>query len=238
MKDEAEAEDNNMALHTARDPSDVLENRRKLALILGCSPGSFVCANQTHGSNFHRVVASEKGRGAFETESSITDTDALYTYEPDLLLCCFTADCVPLIFTNEDCGVVGVIHSGWAGTVREITLKVFRHLIHVENCDPKAFNVIIGPAISQKNFEVDEDVYTKFNALGYAEDFIYYNEQTRKYHIDNQLAVKKQCEIAGIQPDRIFVDRTCTFESPEGFSYRRDKGTGRHMSFIMKKNRE
>lgn len=235
MRDERDPEDGNMALHTCRNSSGVLDNRRDLARALDRSPGDFVCANQIHGAHFQRVGTAEKGRGAFDAESSIADTDALYTFEPGLLLCCFTADCVPLIFYDEDSGVTGVIHSGWAGTVQEITLKVFRHLTETEGCDLKSFHVVIGPSISQKNFEVDEDVYVKFHSLGYAEEFIDYNEKTHKYHIDNQLSVKRQCEIAGIRPEHIVIDRTCTFDSPEGFSYRRDKGTGRHMSFIIKK---
>ena len=54
-------------------------------------------------------------------DTAIPDTDALYTYEPNLVLCSFTADCVPVIFYNEVNGLIGVIHSGWQGTVKEIT---------------------------------------------------------------------------------------------------------------------
>ena len=31
-------------------------------------------------------------------DTAISNTDALYTLEPNLLLCSFTADCVPVIF--------------------------------------------------------------------------------------------------------------------------------------------
>ncbi len=235
LRDRTEPEENNMALHSCMEPELVLLNREKLSGLLDCSPGSFVGAHQIHGSNFYRVEAADKGRGAFAADNSIADTDALYTYEAGLVLCCFTADCVPVIFLSESNGVIGVIHSGWAGTVQEITLKVFRHLIRAEDCDPGSFRVYIGPAISQKRFEVDGDVVEKYMALGYAEEFISYNSETNKYHIDNQLTVIKQCELAGIDSAAIFVDRTCTFDSPDGFSYRRDKGTGRHMNFILKK---
>ena len=64
---------------------------------------------------------------------------------------------------------------------------------------------------------------------------MYVNEETHKYHIDNQLTVKKQCELAGIPTDQITIDPTCTYVSPIGFSYREDKKSGRHMSFIMRK---
>ena len=168
-------------------------------------------------------------------DTAIADTDALYTYEPNLLLCSFTADCVPVIFYNEVNGLIGVIHSGWQGTVKEITSKLFEHLIQDEQCNPSDFHVQIGAALSQEKFEVDEDVYVKFKDLGYADDFMYYNDKTNKYHIDNQQTVKKQCELAGIPAEQITIDQTCTYLNPDGFSYRQDKQSGRHLSFIMKK---
>jgi len=235
MKDVTELESNNMALHACQSPDNIVKNRNKLASYLDSELDTFVCANQTHSSNFHRVTLDDRGRGADRVDTAIADTDALYTYEPDLLLCSFAADCVPVIFHNEVDGLVGVIHSGWQGTIKEISLKLFEHLTRVEHCNPNDFHVQIGAALSQEKFEVDEDVYRKFKELGYADDFMYYNEQTRKYHIDNQLTVKKQCELAGIPSERITIDRTCTYVSPNGFSYRQDKKVGRHLSFIMKK---
>ena len=235
MKDEAELENNNMALHACENPDNIVENRKKLATSLHCELDDFVCANQTHSSNFHRVTLDDKGRGADRMDTAIADTDALYTYEPNLLLCSFSADCVPVIFYNEVNGLIGVIHSGWQGTVKEITLKLFEHLIQVEHCNPSDFHVQIGAALSQEKFEVDEDVYVKFKDLGYADDFMYYNDETHKYHIDNQQTVKKQCELAGIPAEQITIDQTCTYLSPDGFSYRQDKQSGRHLSFIMKK---
>lgn len=235
MKDLTEYENNNMALHVCENPEQIVKNRTKLASSLHCELSDFVCANQTHSSNFHHVTLMDKGRGATQVDTAIKDTDALYTYEPNLLVCGFVADCVPVIFHNKVNGLIGVIHSGWQGTVKEISLRVFNHLIQVEQCHPRDLHVQIGPALSQEKFEVDEDVYLKFKALGYTEDFMYYNEHTHKYHIDNQQTVKKQLELAGIPAEQIFIDQTCTYISPNGFSYREDKQTGRHMAFIMRK---
>ncbi|MGB2994130.1 MAG: peptidoglycan editing factor PgeF [Paenisporosarcina sp.] len=235
MKDDKEPENSNMALHTCNSTDDVLENRKNLATYLNCGLNDFVCANQTHSSNFHKVTLDDKGRGANRTDNAIIDTDAMYTYESNLLLSSFTADCVPVIFHNEVTGLLGVIHSGWQGTVKEITLKLIEHLKQEEQCNPNDLQVQIGAALSQEKFEVDEDVYVKFKELGYADDFMYYNDQTHKYHIDNQQTVKKQCELAGIPTEQITIDPTCTYISPDGFSYRQEKQSGRHLSFIMKK---
>ncbi|WP_210471753.1 peptidoglycan editing factor PgeF [Sporosarcina sp. 6E9] len=236
MKEETELEMNNMALHACENPDNIIINRKKLAASLQCELASFVCANQTHSDNFYKVTLQDTGRGSEQLETAIQDTDALYTYEPNIVLCSFTADCVPVIFRNEKTGLIGVIHSGWQGTVKEITKKLFNHLIQVEQCDPKDFHVQIGAALSQEKFEVDEDVYLKFKGLGYADEFMYFNDATYKYHIDNQLTVQKQLELADIPADQIEIDQTCTFKDPNGFSYREDRQCGRHLSFIVRKS--
>lgn len=235
LKDETEPENSNMALHVCKDPEGIIKNRKKLAAFLHCSLNDFVCAFQTHSANFYKAAQADKGRGSDTMDTAVPDTDALYTYEPNLLLCCFSADCVPVTFYNETTGLIGIIHSGWQGTVKEITPRVLEHLVRFEQCNPDDLTVWIGSALSQEKFEVDKEVYEKFKVLGYADDYMYYNEKTQKYHIDNQLVVKKQCQRKGVKEQKITIERTCTFQSPDGFSYRQDKKCGRHLSFIMKK---
>jgi YfiH family protein len=235
LRDGTAAEEGNMALHSCISPDNVIENRRKLASVLGSGLDCFVCPSQTHSANFYQVTSQDKGKGAFEQNTAIHNTDAVYTFEPNILLCCFSADCVPVIFYNKVSGLIGLIHSGWQGTVKEITIKVFQDLIEKQGCKPEDFNVYIGKAISQEKFEVDVDVYQKFVGLGYTEPFMLFNKQTGKYHIDNKQIVKKQCELLGIPSGRIFVDPTCTYTDPACFSYRENRQCGRHMSFIIRK---
>ena len=236
LKDAALAEENNMALHVCHNEARIIENRQALAELLQTDVSQFVCANQTHSANFFRVEKEQIGYGATDATTAIADTDALYTYEPNVVISSFTADCVPVLFYNEKTNLIGAIHSGWQGTIKEITAKLFEHLKTQENCVLADLKVFIGPAISQEKFEVDSDVFEKFKALGYADDFMYFNQETKKYHIDNQLTVKKQCEMAGVLAENIFIDTMCTFNSEDGFSYRQDRGTGRHLSFILRRS--
>lgn len=226
---------NSMALHTGHDPKAVLQNRLALADLVEEPLDHFVCANQTHSDHFYRVEKSDRGRGAVSLDHAVDDTDALYTYEPNIVLTSFTADCVPLLFYHEDNGLIGAIHSGWQGTVKEITKKLFTHLKVQEQCDLSKVHVQLGMALSQEKFEVDEDVYMKFKQLGYADEWMFFKEETGKYHIDNQRVVQKQCELAGIPANHIMVDRTCTFLDDEGFSHRQDRNSGRHVSIIVRK---
>ena len=235
MVDPLEPEAGNMALHVCENIANIIENRRKLAVFLNCGSNDLVCSQQIHSENFHRVVSADRGSGSTTMEDAIPATDALYTFEPDLVLCCFTADCVPLILYDEKAGLIGTIHSGWEGTVKEITPKVLRHLIEEEHCDPADLKIILGPALSSASFEVDRDVRDRFEALGYASDFISFDDSRNKYHIDNRMTVKRQCELAGIPSENILADGTDTFADPNCFSYRRDKNCGRHLSFILKR---
>jgi len=235
LKDSQEAENNNMALHACLHEKDIVKNREIFASSLGLSLNHLVCLQQTHSSNFYKVELTDKGRGAHNMATAIQNTDAAYTYEPNLLLCCFTADCVPLTFYNKTTSLIGVIHSGWQGTVKEITRKVFSYLINYENCPPEDFYVYIGRALSQEKFEVDEDVAMQYKALGYGQEWITYSSLKKKYLIDNQQVVIKQCELTGIPFHQIRTDTTCTLKDKESFSYRQDKSCGRHLSFIMKK---
>lgn len=228
-------EQNNMALHICDNISAIIKNRQQFAQNIGCEVTDFVCAKQTHSANFYKVTSLDRGKGAMTMENAIPNTDALYTYESRILLTSFSADCVPILLYNEKSGVIGAVHSGWQGTVKEITPRLLHQLIVEEKNDASAFHVYIGTALSQQKFEVDRDVYEKFESLGYADEFMYYNPDTNKYHIDNQKTVKKQCELAGIPSSQITIDYTCTFLHEQGFSYRQDKKCGRHMSFIMKK---
>ncbi|MDE4086726.1 polyphenol oxidase family protein [Planococcus maritimus] len=234
LKDPQAKGGNNLALHAGTDREHSLENRKSLLASLGYSIDELVCANQTHSNHFQKVSHADAGKGARTLDDAITDTDALYTRDKGLVLSSFAADCVPITFHHVTEELVGAVHSGWQGTVKELVPKLFAHLIANENCAPEGFRVQIGMALSQEKFEVDEDVYVKFKTLGYAGPFIEFNEETGKYHIDNQLTVKTQLERAGIPAEHIDIDRSCTFKSPDGFSYREDRQCGRHMAYIVK----
>lgn len=236
MKSMDRPENNNMALHTCMNPQDVLSNRQYLADELGVTLDQFVLANQTHSKNFYEVTSQDKGKGAFSTETAIADTDALFTYESNIVIGAFTADCVPMIFWSTSSPLIGSVHSGWQGTVKEIVPALLSHLKTEKQEDLSTLHVVIGPALSQEKFEVDADVAEKYKNLGYVDEWISYKEQTNKFHIDNAETVRQQCLRAGIKPEHIHVSPVCTFQSDQGFSYRQNKQDGRHLGFIFRQN--
>ena len=236
LKDPNQALNGNLALHTGENPTQVVANRQTLADALQVDADQFVFANQTHSKKAYRVKAGDRGRGSLSTEDAVDDVDALYTYESDVVVGVFTADCVPVIFYDEDTGLIGAIHSGWKGTVQDIVSATFAQIKN-ENPDIYMGNikVILGPSIAQKSFEVDKDVADQFKALGYADDLIQWDDGHGKYLVDNQATVAEQLKRVGILADNIRLSDQDTLAMVDGFSYRLDKTPGRHFNFITRK---
>src|SRR5262249_13029050 len=69
----------NLSLSVGDEPSQVLENRRRLAAALGVSPGDFVFARQVHGAGVGVVTGADRGSGACSLDDAIGDVDALVT---------------------------------------------------------------------------------------------------------------------------------------------------------------
>src|SRR5699024_12772713 len=113
------------------------------------------------------VTATVKEHDATTMDNATPYPHALYTDELCILLGTLTAYCVPVTFYDHSKKIVGVIHSGWQGTVKEITSQVFSHLKQYEQSNPENILVHLGPALSQQKFEVDYDVYEKYLQLGY-----------------------------------------------------------------------
>lgn len=236
LKDPNQALNGNLALHTGENPTQVVANRQTLADALQVDADQFVFANQTHSKKAYRVKAGDRGRGSLSSEDAVDDVDALYTYESDVVVGVFTADCVPVIFYDEDIGLIGAIHSGWKGTVQDIVSWTFAQ---IKGQDPDLFmgkmKAILGPSIAQDSFEVDKDVADQFKALGYADDFIQWDARREKYLIDNQATVAEQLKRVGFLPENIQLSDQDTLKMTDGFSYRLDKTPGRHFNFITRK---
>ena len=88
-----------------------------------------------------------------ELPSKSLDADASYTFKKNIICAVRTADCMPILVTNEEGSLVSAIHAGWRGLSTGVIEKTIKKLNPIEN-----LIVWIGPHISQKHFEVGPDV--------------------------------------------------------------------------------
>jgi YfiH family protein len=153
----------NLSLTVGDDPGCVLENRRRLATVLGADLGDFVFARQVHGAGVRIVTESDRGSGAYLGDDAIGSTseaggvDALVTASPEVVLSILTADCVPIVLHDPVAGVLACVHAGWRGTVAGVTAAAVAAMRGLGS-RPGDIVAGIGPAIGADRYQVGPDV--------------------------------------------------------------------------------
>lgn len=236
LRDQNQPEYNNMALHCGGDSTAIIDNRKHLAKRIELPLDRFVFANQTHSDHIIKINEKDAGKGALDKNDAIPDCDALYTRSTNLLLGVFTADCVPILIYDPMEKLICAIHSGWMGTVKQITAKTMHTLTQKEGCDPKHLHAYIGPAIAAHSFEVGMEVVEQLQTLPFDVSPFIRLKNSEKALVDNKGLNQEMLIRSGVPKENITVDKNDTFAKNESFfSYRRDHHCGRHLSFIVQK---
>lgn len=192
---------------------------------------------QTHTNNVKEV---RDNSGIFLSE--YLDVDGLITNKRNKVLSLTFADCTPIYLFDANKKVIGNIHSGWQGTVKQIARKAIEKMIEVYNCNPKDIICAIGPSIRKCHFEVEDDVKEKFeNEFNYMENIIFKAEKeslgNQKYYIDTSKINKNMLLEMGLKEENIIDCNICTVCNFELIhSYRKERqNAGRNTAIIMLK---
>jgi YfiH family protein len=147
----------NLGLHVGDKASNVIENRRRAAAVLGADLGDMVFCNQAHGRGAHVVTAADRGRGALAMDDAIASTDALVTAEAGIVLVVMVADCVPIVLYDPVAHVLACVHAGWRGTVARAGEAAVAAMSALGS-RPRDIVAGIGPAIAPGRYQVGHDV--------------------------------------------------------------------------------
>lgn len=211
--------DLNLGLHVEDDESRVMENRRRL-VSHGHLPSEPIWLRQVHGIDLAKVSSTPP-------EKTLT-ADGAITSEAGVVCAVLTADCLPVLFCNQDGSKVAAVHAGWRGLCEGILEQTV-----AEFGQGEGLMVWLGPAIGPQRFEVGSDVRAAFlEQDAQAASAFVENEQTPgKWFADlYQLARQRlhRCDVTAI-----FGGQYCTHSQAERFfSYRRDGVTGRMATLI------
>jgi YfiH family protein len=237
----------NLGLHAGDDPDHVMENRRRLRAMLPAEP---VWLRQVHGADVFDADASSAGRAGMQapgvpvsdapeanaqmksaspvglSESGVPVADAAVTTQRGRVLAIMTADCLPVVIAGADGKSLGVAHAGWRGLaagVLEATLDALR----ARAPQGAPWRAWIGPAITQRHFEVGNDVRQAFcSADAQAAQFFAEKVPGSKWLADLPGLARHRLHRAGV--GNIEFSGECTYaEGERYFSYRRDGQTGR-----------
>ncbi len=131
--------------HVGDDPAAVDANRRRLAREIGVEPDHLVWMEQIHSRNV--TVVTEP------TDEVIPVTDALVTTVPGLALATLSADCVPVLLSDEEAGVIAAVHAGRIGARIGIVPRVLAEMVR-QGADVSRIGAFLGPAASGRQYEV------------------------------------------------------------------------------------
>ncbi|MGW5923349.1 peptidoglycan editing factor PgeF [Nocardia fluminea] len=203
----------NLGDHVGDDPEAVRRNRIRLAEGIGLSPDRLVWMEQVHG----RTVEIVDGP---RTEP-VPVTDALVTTVPGLALVVLTADCVPILLSDDEAGVIAAVHAGRIGARIGIVPRVLEAMVSV-GARVDRIGAFLGPAASGRQYEVPAAMRADVEAHlpGSATTTV-----RKTPGLDLRAGIRQQLTEAGVAG--IAVDPRCTIEDKTLFSHRRGAPTGR-----------
>lgn len=168
--------------------------------------------------------------------------DGMATATPGIVLGIVTADCAPVLLCDRDRRVVGAAHAGWRGAlggVLEATVDAMVALGAVRR-DVRA---VIGPTISQANYQVDAAFRDRMLASDPGNDNLFVEDDdllsfdgVRRYRFDLPGYVRKRLSGAGIKAVADLNLDTYTeetrFHSFRRATHRGEPTTGRQYGLI------
>ena len=231
----------NLSFSVEDAKENVLENFRRIGERFGKTPEDFVLSKQSHETKVLKVGTKDRGKGITK-DRDYEGIDALITDEKGIILSCFSADCVPILFYDPVHKAVGACHSGWRGTKGKILQNVVEEMRKHFSSNPAEILIAIGPSICKEQYVVSEDL-----ALSFLEDYPDLGEDTAspiqriskdKFQLDLWDLNRRIALNCGIKEENISISGYCTMENPElFFSHRYSQGKrGLQGAFICLKD--
>jgi len=212
------------------DIRHVRENRIRSFKALGRVPESIHDVWQIHSAD---VVYADAPR---PLDTEYQKADILLTDNPNVTLFMRFADCTPVFLYDPKKKIIGTVHSGWLGTVRDATGAAVRAMKERYSSNPADILAAIGPAIGPDHYEVGEDVITQVKVAFGADAESLLEAHGESVHFNLWKANQILLERAGV--NEIEVAGICTTcYTDDWFSHRGERGkTGRFGALLALEN--
>lgn len=197
----------------------VAENKARALSVARRDPQSVFHVWQVHSADVLHASAPDPVTGP--------KGDAIITDNPRVTLVMRFADCLPIFLYDPRRRAIGIVHSGWLGTVRRVVQAGVRSLIESFGCRPGDIVAGIGPSIGPDHYPVREDVVNQVQgAFGPMADK-YLLRQDGEVRLDLWSANVDMLQEAGVQS--VELSGICTAcRLDEWYSHRGERGrTGR-----------
>lgn len=221
----------NLGEHVGDSPREVAANRDILARAIGARP---VFLSQPHG--VHVASLSDETVHGTQADGCVTD-------QAGIACSIMVADCLPVLLTHQDGGVVAAAHAGWRGLAGPggpgILESVVASVCALRGVDGarQALGIVawLGPCIGPRAFEVGDEVRDAFLAHDPEAKAMFRRQSSGKWLANLPGLARLRLAALGVQ--QIYGndggDSWCTVSNPlRFFSHRRDRISGRMAACI------
>lgn len=186
-------------------------------------PGDPCWLQQVHGAGVVRVADYDAPPVA----------DASLGRAPGDVCVVRTADCLPVLFCAADGTEIAAAHAGWRGLASGVLEATVAGMAHA----PDRLMVWLGPAISQRAFEVGGEVRDAFVKTDPGAAACFLPNERGRWQADLYELARRRLSRVGVRA--FFGGGFCTFSDEKRFfSYRRNADCGRMVSFVALKTLE
>lgn len=209
------------------------KNRKKLMEELNLQEKQEVMAFQTHSNNV-KIIDEDTNKYHYEKEE---DIDGFLTKRKDIAIFTFYADCLPIFVYDKKNEVIGVWHSGWPGTYKEIMKNGLKMMENIYDTNIEDVLMGLGIGMQQKYYEVGIEFYDKFvEKFGKDSQLIKesfkWNENNQKFHFDNTKFNEIMALNNGIKKENLIISNEDTFDEKFHSHRREGKMAGRAAGMI------
>lgn len=208
----------NLGDHVGDDPAAVAANRAHLREVIGLPDDRILYMEQIHSPTVTVVDST--------STSPVPATDAMVTTEHELALVVLTADCVPLLLSDDVNGIIAAVHAGRLGA-RNGIVRATLHAMFDLGAKPEYIHALFGAAASGARYEVPEMMAKDVESRLPGSQCV---TEKGTCGLDLRAGLVRQLAAWGVT--HIDADPRCTISDPSFFSYRRDGVTGRQAGII------
>ena len=141
----------NCGMGSNDNKKNVLKNLSIISKKIGTKK-KIVLLNQLHSNKIFFINQSSKKKFL---------GDGLATKTRGIAIGILTADCAPILFFDNKKKIIGAVHSGWKGAYKNIGKKMI-NFFKKKGSNLNDIIAVIGPCISQNNYEIKNDFKAKF----------------------------------------------------------------------------
>ena len=225
----------NLGMNRGDEKARVTENWNRFLDSAGIDIREFVCGKQVHGNRGHIAGENDKRRayGIYPDGRDLIECDGYVTFEDNVPLAIFTADCVPLLLEDSKAGIVGAIHCGWRSTALDIEKNAIDAFTSLSS-DVENIHAAIGPAIDKCCFEVGGEVIEAMRDLIGEDVDRFYTARADKFMLDLRGIVRYRLIMLGVRDTNIETVGECTMCNPDRYySHRGTKGNRGSLACVI-----